>query len=157
MDLNTSSRSKSTSRGRLSPATAREATMKDGKPWRVRRAEEQVKATKRKQELVRPAPSQPPVPPATGKRPKRPWPTVPENHNPHEFRGIDPWLPGPIWKEEIVCIVGGGPSLKTDEGRIALECTKGHRVIAINNAYRRDKETNYVGVPWADMLFFTDC
>lgn len=132
--------------------------MKDGKPWRERRAEAEAQQKKLQQELIRPKPSQAPVPLPPGPSPNRPWPTVPPNHNPHEFRGIDPWTPGRIWHNEIVCIIGGGPALKTEEGRAALERTKqGCRTIAINNAYRRDKDTSFVGAPWADMLFFTDC
>lgn len=69
---------------------------------------------------------------------------VPENHNPHLKRGIEPWNPPKMFAGEVVCIIGGGPSLKTFD----ISITKGQRCIAVNNSYKI--------APWADILHFAD-
>lgn len=110
--------------------------MKDGKPWRVRRAESL----------------------AAGVVPTRVRDRVSENHNPHAQRGIKTWnqlvggLPK-LFNGQTVAIVGGGPSLIkliADETLVTL-CEQHPEVnwIAVNNAYKI--------VPWADILHFADC
>lgn len=111
--------------------------MKDGLPWRVRKAKAAAVESAR-----------PPAPT---------WPKVKDNHNPHSPRGVPQWKPGRIWEGELVCIVGGGPSLKLPENIAKLAQTKGHRVVAINNAWGKITPEEPGNVPWADMLFFTDC
>lgn len=60
------------------------------------------------------------------------------------WRGKGYWRVLPEWQGETVCIIGGGPSLTQAQA----SQTKGHKVIAINNA---------VGLaPWADILYFCD-
>lgn len=70
---------------------------------------------------------------------------VPENHNPHGPRGIVPWDAPRMFDGEIVCIIGGGPSLKTFD----ISVTKGHRCIAVNQSFEI--------APWAEVLHFADC
>lgn len=115
--------------------------MRDGIPWRVRKAQREAEAAKQ---------------PATPK-PTRPLKRVPEGHNPHAPRGIVQWKPGRLWEGEVVCIVGGGSSLKRPENRPLLDATRGRKVIAVNNAWHPIDAEHPGAVPWADMLFFTDC
>lgn len=51
---------------------------------------------------------------------------------------------GPVWKNETVYLIGGGPSLKG----IDWELLRGKRIIAINRAFQV--------LPWADVLYWTD-
>lgn len=119
--------------------------MKDGKPWRVRRAE-------RAQAELEARRSRPPYkhPPVT------PKPTVkrlPEDHNPHKGRKIVPWSPLPeTWKGKVIHVVGGGPSLRDPHNielmrmRSVLHTDEGW--IAVNNAWKL--------CDWADILHFAD-
>jgi uncharacterized Rossmann fold enzyme len=50
----------------------------------------------------------------------------------------------PIWRNETVYLVGGGPSLKG----MNWDMLRGKRTIAINRAFQ--------AVPWADVLYWTD-
>lgn len=50
----------------------------------------------------------------------------------------------PAWEGETVAIIGGGPSLTTDQ----IEAVHGVRCVAINNSYQL--------APWADALYFSD-
>lgn len=103
--------------------------MKDGKPWRVRRAERlAAEAAKGR---------------TGGPR------AVPENHNPHAPRGIKPWEPEKLFAGKIVCVIGGGPTLKEQVWKDALQKTKGLPCIVVNNSYEI--------APWADILHFADC
>lgn len=139
--------------------------MKDGKPWRVRQAEKleaakKAKASVKPHRIVRrlPPPNprghhvyhpHPPVTPLPKKR------VVPEDHNPHLPRGIVPWAKDarPNWRDCVVHIVGGGPSLK-DPKNVALlkearERYPEHKWLVVNNSYKL--------VPWFDLLHFADC
>jgi len=79
----------------------------------------------------------PPPPTAT---PVRDW----RNHNPHGKRGIVPWDAPKMFAGQVVCIIGGGPSLKNYD----LSPLEGQRCIAVNNSYKI--------APWADILHFAD-
>lgn len=50
-----------------------------------------------------------------------------------------------MWEKSECFILGGGPSLAD----VDVECLRGRRVIAVNNAYRL--------ADWIDVLFFGDC
>lgn len=113
--------------------------MKDGKPWRQRRAEQLAARGKR---VVAPK--------------NKPAPRVAREHNPHRPRGIRPWsLEGmtKLFDGQTVVIVGGGPSLRPliDDGTLK----KWHEAypdvpwIVVNNAYKI--------APWARILHFADC
>jgi len=102
--------------------------MKDGVPWRERMRRE---AEKRKVSIRKPAA------PVKTRR-------VPDDHNPHLKRGIHPWLYEPMWENEIVCIIGGGPSLKTFD----ISVTKDQHCIAVNQSYEI--------APWAEVLHYAD-
>lgn len=104
--------------------------MKDGIPWRVRKAAADALKAEAKRVI-----------------PQRR--VVPDNHNPHERRGIVPWTPGRIWDGETVVIVGGGPSLKDPVHLQALRDTQGRsKCIVVNQSFEI--------APWADLLFFAD-
>lgn len=64
-------------------------------------------------------------------------PTIPTTDN--KYTPIDK-----IWDNEIVYIIGGGPSLKDFNWNLL----KGKKVIAINRAYEV--------LPWAEVLYWTD-
>ncbi len=55
------------------------------------------------------------------------------------------WEPPPLWKNEAVFIVGGGPSLRGFD----FNLLQNRHVLAINEAY--------IDIPWAEVLFFRDC
>jgi len=118
--------------------------LKDGKPWRQRKAE---KAQRRIEEGLR----QRPVTQTTRKRPKvldrhpvTGLKLVPPDHNPHAERGIRAWKVEQMWNGETVCLIGGGPSLRGFD----LTPTQGFKTIAINNSY--------LIAPWAQLLHFAD-
>lgn len=54
------------------------------------------------------------------------------------------WTPEPLWRDETVFVIGGGPSLL----HYAVAPLRGRNVIAVNNAY--------LIAPWAQYLFFHD-
>jgi hypothetical protein len=56
------------------------------------------------------------------------------------------WTVPPMWKGQLVVIIGSGPSLT--ENQIVLVREAGHRVLVIND--------NYLRAPWADLLYACD-
>lgn len=86
--------------------------MKDGKPWRQRRAETVMSKT-----------------------------FVKKEHNPHKPRGIIPWSAPYLFNGCIVAIVGGGPSLKPmiesgELAQLAKDAGPSVRWVAVNNSYK---------------------
>lgn len=96
--------------------------MKNGVPWRVRKALEQAEKKHAK------------------------WGAkIKPGHNPHAPRGIQPHTHERIFEGQVVCIIGGGPSLKTFD----ISVTQGQRCIAVNQSFEL--------TPWAEWLHFADC
>jgi len=72
--------------------------------------------------------------------PQRDW----TKHNPHGPRGIVPWAAPRLFEGKVVCIIGGGPSLKSFD----VSVLEGQHCIVVNNSYKL--------APWADILHFAD-
>lgn len=127
--------------------------MKDGVPWRERA---RLKREAQRRELIRKPrdvksgfkkrPLHPPVTPAPKHR------RLPPEHNPHKPRGVIPWDVPDRFRGRVFCIVGGGPSLKSEATREAMAKAAQDYPdvvwIAVNNSYEI--------APWADILHFAD-
>lgn len=117
--------------------------MKDGLPWRVRKA---MAAKAAANVRSSPKPTYPRVTPKPSIR------RLPPNHNPHKDRNIMPWKHTRIFDGRVVHIVGGGPSLRDPENmsrmRSVAQGRTEDRWIVVNNSYKI--------APWADLLHFAD-
>lgn len=57
---------------------------------------------------------------------------------------VNCWIPEPIFQDETVFVIGGGPSVTQSD----VDRLKGRKVIVVNSSHLK--------APWADILFFMD-